>query len=884
MTKPKPPRPAQARAGKPKAGAAKPVQAGAAQTQQVSLTQVLQQAGRLASADKMPEAIAFLEKFAGKFARTDGQPPLQLVDLLVQGVTRMRMHNPAGAVKLAKEATQRDPELTVAWVMLSGLLDRLGDTDGAKEACLKVVGSKTATPEQIIAASNLLVRYREDKIANDSAKKAFDALGRPLEWASAVLYIAQRVADWPFVKELTDQLLEGHKAGKTRESRESPRTNLLWCGDEAINVEVLKQWSDQALAGEVAPRPEPTPIEGRRVRVGYLSSDFRDHPTSRLINGLLRHHDRNKFEVFLYCSGWDDGSAMRREVESNVDHVHTVSSLGDAAAARLIRSHGIDVLVELNGPTRANRMGILRWGAAPVQIDYLGWPGTVGGRVVDYVVGDGYCVPPGVEKLYPEKVIRLHQTYQVNDYAAREVPPVPSRAKVGLPEGVKVIGMFNAINKVNGEVWSVWMKILKAVPDSVLWVLDPGPVSRRNMGKACLAEGIEVRRVLAAPPVLQDAHLARLQCCDLMVDPWPYGGHTSTSDALFAGVPVVALAGTNFASRVSGGLLKAAGLEALVQPDVEGYIKMAVKLLRKPEELARLKAFIRESTPKADIFDARKRTRQLEAAYMSALQRRMEGKPPAHISFVGKGAQAGAKAAPAPVTAIRPRETAPATNDPGRLPLVLVCGPWSSGTSAVAGMLASAGLRAPGPYVAVNDPRTPATYEMKAFQGVLRGLASEETLQRTATPAAIVQALREFRDTVLKDALKNGGDGTDRPLMLKHALTALMLPEICEVFDTRIVCVVRPLADIEATRVRRKWPKSFGAAGAARVYQNLFDHLINRQTPFTLVRYSDVLNNSGHVVSELLRFCGVEADEKARAAALAFVSRPPPAPAVAARA
>jgi predicted O-linked N-acetylglucosamine transferase (SPINDLY family) len=850
--------------------------------------QILDRAGKLAADGRLQDSIKLLEEANSNFQSTEGKTAPSVVEMLIQASARLRGHHPAVASKLAREAVARDPEIVTGWVMLSGLCDRLGELKDAKEACLKVVHSPNATPEQVLAASNLLVRYKEDKIAAETATKAFDELGQPLNWASALMYIAQKVADWDLVDKLAVQLRQAHKDGLTKEARESPRTNLLWCDDEAMNIAVLKEWSITAMPGDLGNPPPATPLNGRRLRVGYLSSDFRDHPTSRLINGLLRHHNHEKLELFMYDSGWDDKSPLRAEVVSHFDHVHSVADLSDEASAKLIRAHGVDVLVELNGPTRANRMGILKHWPAPVQIDYLGWPGSVGGRVVDYVFGDSYCVPPGAEELYAEKVIRLHKTYQVNDYAALTVPEAPTRQKLGLPEGVPVIGMFNAINKVHNEVWAVWMKIMKAVPDAVFWILDPGPVARKNIAAACKKHGINPKRVIAAPPVKQEPHLARLQACDIMVDPWPYGGHTSTSDALFAGVPVVAVAGTNFASRVSGGLLRAAGMEALVQPTLEGYVKVAVKLLRDPVELARIKAFIKENIKQTDVFDARSKARQMETAYRDAYMRVLEGKPPRHMTFRPpvKAADAAEAADASATTAAATKESgvvaelpsarrAATAPDAGRVPLVLVCGPWSSGTSAVAGLLANAGLPAPGPYVSVNDPRTPATYEMRAFQLVLKSLASEQTMKLTATPQQIVQALRKFRDGPLREALAAlGSEAAARPVMLKHALTALMLPQICEVFDTRIVSVIRPLPAIEATRQRRRWQANMGAAGARVVYRHMFEHLVSEETPFMTLRYADMLAKPEATLDALAAFCSLPLDEAHRAKALAFVARP----------
>lgn len=557
-----------------------------------------------------------------------------LNQLVIDLARRVQMSDPKSALELIDFVLKSSPNDDAAIVLAIGLCDRTGDQARARSLADKIVRqSQSATPEQKITAANLLVRLLDDPISIETALEAYETLGRPLQWASTVLYIAQRSAHWGAVNQIIKQLNAAYaEGGQLHVTRESPRTHVLWCDDEQINIDVLKYWSSTALKSKTRAIPV-APLGGRKIKLGYLSSDYREHPTSRLVNGLFRHHDRSRFELHMYCSGWDDGSPMRREVESHFDYIHQVTNLSDEKAAELIRSHGIDVLVELNGPTRANRMGILAERAAPVQIDYLGWPGSVGGGPVDYVIGDFYTVPEGAEKLYPERVIRIDQIYQVNDYAARTLPPAPSRASMGLPEDVLVIGMFNAINKVRADVWRVWMEILKAVPNSVLWILDPGKAARKYIGTYTKALGIDPKRIVAAPNLRQEAHLARLQCCDLMLDPWPYGGHTSTSDALFAGVPVVAMKCNNFAGRVSAGLLAAAGLEQLVATDIQKYARIAVHLLRNPDELEKVKAFVKTRSPKLDVFNAAGKARQLEQAYRVALERAIEGLPPRHIAF-----------------------------------------------------------------------------------------------------------------------------------------------------------------------------------------------------------------------------------------------------------
>ncbi len=586
-------------------------------TKQIPIKAVLGDALMCLEHEGVEAVCVYLEKLAGAQGRTAVAMSLRLTSLASQ----VQQKDPKSALQLAQRAIGLNDQDTTAWLLVGSIQDRLGDRKASAEAMRKVVRSSLSKPEQILRAANLLVRFGDQKEALENAKVAFDKLGRPIQLASTLMYIAKITADWVVVDQLKHQLSEAYAKGLWAEVAESPRTHLLWCDDEATNIEVLKQWSERTLRlPSHVKSPIPDPLFGRRIRLGYLSSDFRDHPTSRLINGLLKHHDKSKFELFMYCSSWDDKSAMRQEIESHFEHKHAVAHLSDGAAAQLIRSHRIDVLIELNGPTRANRMGIMAHRPASVQIDYLGWPGSIGGRVVDYIVGDDYTVPPEVESMYPEKVIKLSKTYQINDFASRTLPDKPSRQSVGLPEGsYLILGMFNAINKVDSTVWEAWMRIMKAVPKSLMWLLDPGPVARQFIAKETEKHGVNPKRIVIAPRLKQDEHLARMQCCDLMLDPWPYGGHTSTSDALFAKVPVIALQGTNFASRVSGGLLMAAGMGVMVQPDVESYIKRSVDFLSNPIILDQAKKYLIEKVPQSNLFDAKGKAKQFEIKVESIL-------------------------------------------------------------------------------------------------------------------------------------------------------------------------------------------------------------------------------------------------------------------------
>ena len=644
-----PPPPVRAKAKPAPAPAPAVAKAPAAQTYPAWLLQ----AAKVLRQDGADAAARWLER-----AHAQGQhQPLTLAQMREQLARAVSNSHPQAALTLL-EPLLAEPLPSAGALLTAGLLqDKLGQRKQSRETLRRLLAHADTTPRQVIQGANLLVRLGDQALALDAAKRAFVQLGEPLTEASTMLYIAQVTADWSLVDRLTAQMRQGYAGGQLATLNESPRTHLLWCDDEAINLQVLAHWSRHHLAPPRGPAPAVAPLAGRRLRVGYLSSDFREHPTARLILGVLRHHDRSKVEVFMYCSGWDDGSELRKSVEACCDHVHSVASLSDSEAADLMRSHGIDVLVELNGPTRAHRMGILSHRPAPVQIDYLGWPGSVGGRVVDYVVGDPYTVPAGAEKAYPERVIRLFPTYQANDHAAQRLLPRPPRQAVGLPEdpSVRILGMFNAINKVHQSVWDTWMRIMAQTDRTVLWMLDPGEAARRHVLRAAETAGLARERLVFAPRIAPKAHQARLQCCDLILDPWPYGGHTSTADALYAGVPVLALEGQNFAARVSASLIRAAGFQSLVVQSPEEYVRRAVALLETPGALAALGSQVRDQARRSEVFHSAERARQLEAAFLVAVERAAQGLPAVNIntrrmpSVVANAAPASA-ALPDPAT------------------------------------------------------------------------------------------------------------------------------------------------------------------------------------------------------------------------------------------
>lgn len=513
-------------------------------------------------------------------------------------------------------ALELNPHSGQAHLAMAIVLSNLGDKVGLLHH-LKNAVQGGLTPSQSITAAVLLSGGGIVELANQLARESFDKVAAPLTVASDCLTIALQAADWDFVEKLISVLRQGYAAGLSEQIYESPKTNILWCDDETINLSVISKWSKKAFPTVATSCMQVRRLDKRKIRVGYLSSDYRNHPTAWLFAGMLRHHNRNEFELVLYDSGWDDGSMIRKELVSLADKHHSIANLSDEAAATLIASHEIDVLVELNGPTKATRLGVLSRRPAPVQMGYLGWPGSYGGRFVDYIIADEYIVTQDMAQHYPEKIIWLEGTYQINDYQSRDIDL--SRYKktdFGFLENELVVGVFNTINKIRRDVWVSWMTILKQSPDAVLWLLDPGPVAINNLRRETEACDVDPDRIVVANKLPQIEHIQRLAICDLILDPWPVGGHTSAADALYAGVPIVAMRGKSFSSRVNGSLLAASGLEHFVCNSVEDYISFATLLLTDDSFYANLKKLLMQHIKKSAIFNSKNLVNQVESAYL----------------------------------------------------------------------------------------------------------------------------------------------------------------------------------------------------------------------------------------------------------------------------
>ena len=407
-----------------------------------------------------------------------------------------------------------------------------------------------------------------------------------------------------------------------------------------VTDEAAAQWHcASAHAQHEYGRIQPSPAvryQHQRIRVGYLSGDFRDHAVAFLLSGVLEQHDRTRFEVYALSLRARAAGTYGRRIEQAVDHFEELCGLSDEEAARRIRSLEIDLLIDLTGYTLGARPGIVARRPAPIQAGYLGYPGTLGAPYVDYLIADEYVIPPSVQEFYSERVVYLPDCFQAND-DQRLIDDAPTRAECGLPASGPVLCCFNASHKLTPEFFSCWMRLLESVPDAVLWLLANNEPTRHNLRCEAARRGIAPERLIFAGTVPYPAHLARLGCADLFLDTLPFNGGTTISDALWAGLPVLTCSGQAFAARMGGSLVRTIGTPELITSTLAEYEQAALALLRDPEALPAMRRRIESARTRSTLFDTRRFTRHFEAALQHMVQRYRDGLPAEHFRINAAG-------------------------------------------------------------------------------------------------------------------------------------------------------------------------------------------------------------------------------------------------------
>lgn len=380
------------------------------------------------------------------------------------------------------------------------------------------------------------------------------------------------------------------------------------------------------LPGQVKPSQKT-----KRIRLGYFSTDFKEHPVAYLIAKMLEQHDRDQFEVFGYSLHGNQQSDMRQRLSQSFDNFVDVQGMADKDIALQARKDGIDIAIDLNGYTQNHRMGIFANRPAPIQINYLGYPGTTGADFMDYIIADRFLMPEQNQKYFSEKPLYLPYTYMPTDNTRKLSQKPMSRKEEGLPDGAFVFCCFNNNYKISSAEFDIWMRLLSKVEGSVLWLRKSNAVSHLNLKNEAKKRNVHPSRLVFADRAPMDEHLARQKLADLFVDTFAFNAHTTASEALWAGLPVITKAGDGFAARVAGSLLNAIGLPELVTTTTQGYEEVILELATNPTKLANLKDKLAINRLTQPLFNTELYTKYLENGYQKAYQNYFEGKSPKTI-------------------------------------------------------------------------------------------------------------------------------------------------------------------------------------------------------------------------------------------------------------
>ena len=408
-----------------------------------------------------------------------------------------------------------------------------------------------------------------------------------------------------------------------------PFSYLAASSSEASQLRCAQTYVADRYPPSAAPMWNGQRYRHDRIRIAYLSADFHDHATAYLIAGLFELHDRDRFEIAAVSFGPDTGSPVRKRLERSFQRFVDVRARTDREVARMLREWEIEIAVDLKGFTADNRTRIFSYRPTPLQVSYLAFPGTMGADYIDYIIADRKVIPRGHDASYAEKVVRLPDSYQVNDSKRRIAERTPTRAEAGLPDEGFIFCCFNSSYKIDARVFAIWTRLLHEVRGSVLWLLDDNAAASKNLRNEAVRHGVAADRLVFAPRLHLDEHLARHRLADLFLDTLPYNAHTTASDALWAGLPVLTCVGSTFAGRVASSLLAAAGLPELITQSLEAYETLGLRLAKTPALLAAIRAKLVLHRHDSPLFDTGRFRRHLESAYVEMWDRQQRGDPPA---------------------------------------------------------------------------------------------------------------------------------------------------------------------------------------------------------------------------------------------------------------
>ncbi len=552
------------------------------------------------------------------------------------GIALMSFQRDAEARSCFHRAIELDPNYALAWQNAGVICQRFREHDEAIKCYEK---SNQLIPRNINTLQNLANLYsqlRQPERTLEIYEAACQIDPNHAICLAQLIFFKLELVQWDDVSELWERF---QKMEKELPFPITPLTLMAFPSSPGELLHSARAWAKSIRRpervhakkrGDHLSTSSSTKIGPRKkLRVGYLSADFRQHPVAQLAVEMIENHDRERFEVFGYAIGGNDQTPLGTRIRSAFDSLTDLDGMTDLEAIKKIRADQIDILVDLVGYTKSTREEILTARPAAIQVNYLGFPGSMGAEWIDYIVGDQFVIPDDSHAHFSEMPILMPDCFQVNAALSDDALPVPARQACGLPEEAVVLCCFNTLHKINPQVWSAWMKILEAAPSSVLWLKTSKEGLQQNFRNEASKCGIDSGRIYFAEKTQTiEAHYQRVQVADMFLDTWPYNAHATASDMLRCGVPVLTNAGQTMASRVAGSLLNCLGLNELITYSVEQYVSTAIELISSPEQLARMSERLRIALSSTPLFDNSHFTREIENAFEEIVRIRDNGESP----------------------------------------------------------------------------------------------------------------------------------------------------------------------------------------------------------------------------------------------------------------
>ncbi len=531
------------------------------------------------------------------------------------------------AEKMARHALELSPQNGLVQATLGRIYDAREKTEQAIAAYRIALELEPNHPDVMFNLAVALDRSGAWSRAIDVYQQVLQINPSHAQTLSNLVYLKRRLASWQGLDVLSQRLRQALASGVQGLSTFALLAESVSSGEQLACARLEAARVKQRISGSET-RFEHTARMPDRIRIGYVSSGFHDHPTSYLVADLFERHDRDQFMIFAYGTGPDDGSDQRHRIRNAVDEFVDMRSLSIDQMTQRIHEDQIDILVDLRGYGAGAVSEVFAMRPAPVQINYLAFPCTMGADFIDYIIADEFVAPAGCETNYSEQIIRLPNSYQPND-STRQIPDAPSRNKCGLPDTGFVFCSFNNSYKITPEIFLRWCAILDKTPGSVLWLLDTNPDSGLaiHLKQAATVNGVAEDRLIFMTRQPHAEYLARYQHAGLFLDTLPYNAHTTATDALWAGCPVLTCPGKTFASRVAGSLLTTLGMDELIAASLDEYVDLAVLLAGDPDRLAGIRKKLAAARSSSPLFDMQRFARDIEKAYSSVIERFNAGEP-----------------------------------------------------------------------------------------------------------------------------------------------------------------------------------------------------------------------------------------------------------------